>query len=94
MKKIKKIIVFMLVVALSFSSLSINNVSAASKVKINKKKVVLYVGKTTTLKLKNNKKKIRWTSSNKKIATVSKKGKVKAKKVGKTIVIAKVGKKK
>lgn len=51
-------------------------------------------GKTVTLKLKNNKKKIKWSSSNKKVATVTKKGKVKGKKVGKATITAKVGKKK
>ena len=94
MKDLKRLIAFMLTLALSFSLLSINNVSAASKIKINKSKIILYAGKTATLKLKNNKKKVRWTSSNRKIATVSKKGKVKAKKIGKAIITAKVGKKK
>lgn len=68
--------------------------SAKAKVKLNKKTVKLYVGKTTTLKLKNNKKKVKWSSSNKKVATVSKKGKVKAIKKGKATITAKVGKKK
>ena len=67
---------------------------AASKVKLNKKKVTLYVGKTTTLKLKGTKQKIKWSSSNKTIATVSSKGKVKAKKAGTATITAKVGKKK
>lgn len=68
--------------------------SAAKKVKLNKVKVTLRVGKTVTLKLKNNKKKVKWSSSNKKIATVTQKGKVKAKKAGKATITAKVGKKK
>lgn len=68
--------------------------SAAKKVKLNKTKVTLKVGKTVTLKLKNNKKKVKWTSSNKKVATVTSKGKVKAKKAGKATITAKVGKKK
>ena len=38
--------------------------------------------------------KVVWKSSKKKVATVSKKGKVKAKKPGKTTITAKVGKKK
>ena len=37
---------------------------------------------------------VTWKSSNKKVATVTKKGKVKGKKAGKTYIIAKVGKKK
>lgn len=87
---------FIVLVALviSMSCMSTMNVSAAQKVKLNKKKVTIYVGKTTTLKLKNNKKKIKWSTSNKKVATVSKKGKVKGKKAGKATITAKVGKKK
>lgn len=44
--------------------------------------------------MKGTKKKVKWSSSKKKVATVSAKGKVKAKKKGKTTIIAKVGKKK
>ena len=58
--------------------------SAAKKPKLNKTSVKLRVGKTVKLKLKNNKKKVKWSSANKKIATVNKLGLVKAKKKGKT----------
>ena len=68
--------------------------AAKKKVKLNKKKVVLKVGKKTTLKLKNNKKKVKWSSNKKKVATVTKKGVVKAKKKGTAKITAKVGKKK
>ena len=57
--------------------------AAKKKVKLNKTKVVLKVGKKTTLKLKNNKKKVKWSSNKKKVATVTKKGVVKAKKKAK-----------
>ena len=70
------------------------DVSAAKKVKLSRTTVTIYVGKTVTLKLKNNKNKVRWSSSNRNIATVTKKGKVKGKKAGKTTITAKVGKKK
>lgn len=69
-------------------------VSAKSKVSINKTSIALVKTKTYNLKLKNNKQKIKWTSSNKKIATVSKKGTVKGISNGSTKVTAKVGKKK
>lgn len=62
--------------------------SAAKKIKLNKTKLTLKVGATYTLKLKNNKAKIKWRSSKKKIATVSAKGKVKAKKSGTTVITA------
>ena len=59
-----------------------------------KKTVSIRQGKKTTLKIKKkNIKKVRkiiWTSKNKKIATVSKKGVVKAVKAGKTTITAKV----
>ncbi len=74
--------------------INISTVEAASKVKLNKKKITLYVGKTTTLKVKGTKKKVKWSSSKKSVATVSSKGKVKAKKKGTTTITAKVGGKK
>lgn len=61
---------------------------------LSKTSVKLDSGKSVRLKVKKTAgKKVTWRSSNKKIATVSKKGLVKAKKAGKCTVIAKVGKK-
>ena len=67
---------------------------AKAKVKLNKKKLVLTVGKKAKLKVKGTKKKVKWYSSKKKIATVTKKGGVKAKKKGTAKIVAKIGKKK
>ena len=67
---------------------------AKAKVKLNKKKLVLTVGKKAKLKVKRTKKKVKWSSSKKKIATVTKKGVVKAKKKGTAKIVAKIGKKK
>lgn len=67
---------------------------AAKKVSINKTNVTLKKGKSITLKLRGTKKKVKWSSNRKRIATVSKKGKVTAKRVGKAKITAKVGKKK
>ena len=64
------------------------------RVKLNKKKLVLTVGKKAKLKVKGTKKKVKWSSSKKKIATVTKKGVVKAKKKGTAKIVAKIGKKK
>lgn len=94
MKQTKKILVLMLALILSIAVIPTTSVSAAKKVKLNKTKATIYEGKTVTLKLKNNKKKIKWSSSNKKVATVTGKGKVKGKKAGKATITAKVGKKK
>lgn len=64
--------------------------SKAKKISINKKSATLIKGKTLKLKLKNAKaSKVKWSSSKKKVATVSKKGKVKAKKKGKATITAK-----
>ena len=67
---------------------------AAKKLELNKQKLTLFVGKSYTLKLKNNKSKVKWSSSKAKIATVSSKGKVRAKRKGNCKITAKVGRKK
>ncbi len=95
MKKTKKIFAIVLAVIMSISLLPEADASAASKkVRLNKAKAMVYVGKTVTLKLKNVKKQVKWSTSNKKVAIVTKKGKVKGKKAGKATITAKVGKKK
>lgn len=68
--------------------------SAASKPKLSQKKLVLKVGQTKILKVKKSQKKVKWSSNKKKIATVNKKGLVKAKKPGKAVITAKLGNKK
>ena len=66
------------------------------KQKLNYKKVTMLVGQTKKLKIKNKRKKakVKWYSKNESIAKVTKKGKVIAKNIGKTTIIAKVKKKK
>lgn len=66
----------------------------AASVKINKKKLTLNVKENYTLKIKGTTKKVKWSSSDKKIATISSKGKVTAKKKGNVTIKAKVGGKK
>ncbi len=57
--------------------------------KLNKKKAVLTVGKTITLKIAGlSNSKITWKSMNPKLASVSAKGKVKAKKAGTVKIVA------
>ena len=61
----------------------------AKKIKLNKTSFSLTVGKSTTLKLSNaTASKVKWSTSNKKIATVSSKGVVKGKKAGKVTITA------
>ena len=61
---------------------------------LNYQKITLSVGKTKQLKWNGAKKKVTWSSRNKKVAAVTQKGLVKAKKKGVTQIIAKLGKKK
>ena len=67
---------------------------AAAKAKLSVKKAYLAPKDTLKLKVKGTKKKVKWVSSNKKVCTVSKKGKVKAKKTGKATIVAKINGKK
>ena len=93
MKRMKKHLVLLLVLAMGISILPMD-ANAAKKAKLNKTKITMQVGKTVQLKVKNNKKKVKWSSSNKKIATVSKNGKVKAVNSGNAKITAKIAKKK
>ena len=74
----KKLLAWMLAASMVFS-FSMPTQAAKKKPALSKKKAVITVGKTLTLKVKNisKKTKVTWKSKKKKIATVSKKGKVK-----------------
>lgn len=61
--------------------------------KLTSSNITLKVGKTKKLKVKNTTANVKWSSSKKKVASVSKSGLVKAKKEGEAIITAKVGKK-
>ena len=88
MRKGKKSLVLLLIFAMALSLFPQTAYAAKKKVKLNKKSVTVNVGKTVKIKLKNNKKKVKWsvTSGKKKVA-LSKKKKtgvtIKGKKAGK-----------
>ena len=94
-RSMRVLIAFVLTVALTLG-LGTTSSFAATKAKSikltnpSKKTYTMYKGKTKQFKyrLKPRKatKKVKWTSSKKKVATVSKKGKVKAKNVGRTTI--------
>ncbi len=97
MKVTKRLLAVIVIAAVMATALP-NMVEAKTKTVLNKKKVTLTITNTkknpkATLKVKgvSNKiaKKAKWTTSNKKVATV-KKGKVTAKKAGKAIITCKV----
>ena len=96
MKSVKKFRIFLgsfvLFLAL-MSGVGSTDVKAAAP-KLNKKKATIYVGHTEKLKVNRAKGKVKWTSSQKKIATVSSKGVVKGKQAGKTTITATAGNKK
>ena len=68
--------------------------SGVSKLKLNRTKISMYVGQSVKLKanVKRKAKKV-WKSSNKRIATVNKKGRVKAKKSGTATITVKANRK-
>lgn len=88
-KKIMSLVVLSIVLV----AVMVTPVAAKKKVVLSKKKVTMELGKSTTLKLKNAKK-VKWSSSDKTIVKVSKKGKCKAMKLGTAKIIAKEAKKK
>ncbi len=92
MKKTKQMLALFLSILLMVTCLPLT--SQAATMKMNKKSATILVSKTVQLKVLNTNKSVKWSTSSKKVATVSKKGLVTGKKVGKATITAKVGKKK
>ena len=82
------------VMAMAICMIPVGTANAAKVPKISRKSVNICIGDSAKLKIKNTKKSAKWKSGNKKVVSVSKKGKVTAKKSGSTKVIARIGKKK
>lgn len=93
MRRLKKLLSMFLACLLVFTLLPVN-ADAGNNIKINKTKLTMYVGSTTTLKITGTSQKTAWSSGSKKVATVNSKGIVTAKKAGKTTITAKVSGKK
>lgn len=91
MNRLKKIFIMFLAV---ITVIGILPVQAEAAVKLNKTKATIYVGSSTTLKVSGTKSKAKWSTSNKKVATITSKGKVTAKKAGTATITAKVSGKK
>lgn len=94
----KQTFAWVLAVMMVFSIFPATQVNAATKPKLSKTKITMTVGQSKKLKVKGISKKrakrIKWKSSKKKVVTVTKTGKLKARKAGKATITAKVGKKK
>ncbi len=78
MYKRKKSLTAVLVVVFLFSSIHLTT-SKAAKIKLNNKKTIMKVGEKITLKVKGQ---VKWKSSNKKVASITSKGTVTAKRKG------------
>ncbi len=89
MKRFAKVLGMVCICALVILGQAMS-VEAASKVRLSKKATTVYVGTSSHLKVLGTKKKVSWKSSNKKVATVSTRGKVVGKSAGKAYVYAKV----
>ena len=90
----KKLLALLLSIVLCFSIIQVNTHTVlAAKLKLNYTYYTMSGGLTVKLKVKG-KKKVKWSSTNKKVAKVTSKGKVTALKKGKCYIIAKAGKKK
>ena len=92
MKKVLTVLLSLLVVIGAFV-IGAEVPAQAASVKLSKKSVKLEVGKTKKIKVKNTKDTVTWSTSDKKVATVSKKGKITAKGEGTCTITAKVGSK-
>lgn len=78
--KNKKAMALLMAAVLAGSTLYNGVADAASAIKLNKKTAKIAVGKSVTLKVRGTKKKVKWKSSKKSVATVNAKGKVTGKK--------------
>lgn len=88
MKKLLTALLTMVAVIMLITSVPVE----AAQPKLNKTKVTMYEGQKKTLKV-NKKVKVKWSSSNKKVAVVNNKGQITAKKKGTAIIRAKIGRK-
>lgn len=90
---ILSIVLFVLVFSLIFSD---STIIAKKKTKLSAKTKTIYKGKTAKIKILNNKKKVKWSVSNKKIKIVKKSkkyAKIKGVKKGTSYLKAKIGRK-
>jgi uncharacterized protein YjdB len=90
--KMRRVLALVMALVLVVSMTPVSTVSAAAKPKLNKTKATVIAGESISLSIKNASKgcKVTWSSGAKKVATVSRKGKVTGVKAGKAKITAKV----
>jgi uncharacterized protein YjdB len=90
----KRVLAFAMALAMVITLIPVTSVSAATKPTLSKTTATIAVGETTTLSVKNKPSgaTVKWSTSAKKIATVTQKGKVTGVKTGKATITAKVKK--
>ncbi len=93
MKSKKKVLLSLVLVLSLIFSLALPYTTEAATIKLNAASKTLNVGGSCTLKLSGTTKTPKWSSDNKKVATVTTKGKVTAKAEGKATISAKLNSK-
>ena len=93
MKKLKSLLVSLVFALVCVSMVTSIDVVEASSIKLNKTSLTIYTGKNSTLKVSGTSKKVTWSTSNKKVATVSYRGVVSAKSSGSATITARVNNK-
>lgn len=94
MKKVVAIVLTGVLLLTAAGTMNVNSGAASVKGKLDKKSATMAIGKSVQLKVKNKgKAKVRWSSSKKKVALVSSRGKVTGKSKGKATITAKVTRK-
>lgn len=84
-QKTRRLLAFAVALAIFTSFVTCPNVEASAKLKVkSSKNITLNIGKTSQIKTNVEANKLKFKSSKKKVATVNSKGKITAKKAGKT----------
>lgn len=84
----KKLLSYLVSLALILTLAAPAQTAHGAVVKLNKTKLSLSIGASYSLKLQNTTGTVKWTSSNKAVASITSKGKVKAVSVGKATITA------
>ena len=93
MKKLKSLLISLALALVCVSMVISTDVVEAASVRLNKTSITMYTGQTSTLKVSGTSKKVTWSTSNKKVATVSYRGVISAKSSGSATITARVNNK-